>query len=172
MLGGGALSGGSTRSSAASTIARRSSRYALRSILTGAPRRRAPRLARPRSRLVLPLEDEGPGGGGAALVLDEHLDAALGVVEIAGAVAGQRDAFFEHLERFFERQVATLEGAHDLLEPGETVFKLEVAHHAPVSRPRDSRGVLRAAARGGRPSAGGARAGRPPRGRSRGAAGR
>src|SRR5438132_6467229 len=137
MLGGGALSGGSTRSSAASTIARRSSRYALRSTVTGSPQ----------SRLVLPLEDEGPGGGGAALVLDQHLDAALGRVEIARAVAGQRDALFEHLERLFQRQVAALERAHDLLEPGEAVFKLEVAHHAPVSRPRDSRGVPRAAAR-------------------------
>src|SRR4051794_39738077 len=96
---GGALSGGSTRSSAASTIARRFSRYAFRSKVTGSPPRRTPRLARSPSRLVLRLEDEGLADRGAAVVLDEHLDAALGVVEVMRAVPGQRDPLLEDAER-------------------------------------------------------------------------
>src|SRR5437868_15448037 len=101
-----------------------------------------------RSRLVLRLEDEGLGDAGPALVLDEDLDAALGVVEVAGAVAGQADALLEDLQRLFQRQVAGLQRADDLLETGQAVFKFEVGHHAPGSRRRDSRGFLRAGERG------------------------
>ncbi len=94
-----------------------------------------------------PSQAKRPGGGGAGLVLDQHLDAALRFVEVARAVAGQRDALLEDLERVLQRQVARLQRAHDLLEPREAVLKLEVGHRAPWSRRRDSRGFPRAAAR-------------------------
>src|SRR5437660_12822374 len=74
---------------------------------------------RRRSRLPLGLPGEGARAERAALVLGKHLDALLGVLEVAGAAPGQSDAFLEDPQRFLQRKVTGLEPAHDLLEPGQ-----------------------------------------------------
>src|SRR6185369_5465866 len=102
---------------------------------------------RTRSLVALGLPGERPRAEGAAVVLGEHLDALLGVLEVAGTASRQANALLEDLQRLLERQIARLEPAHDLLEPRQTVLKFEVGHPAPSSRSRARRGFRAAAAR-------------------------
>src|SRR5206468_6681620 len=92
------------------------------------------RRGRRRSRLPLGLPGEGARAERAALVLGKHLDALLGVLEVASTAPGQPNAFLEDLQRFLQRKVTGLEPAHDLLEPGQAVLKLKAGHPAPSCR--------------------------------------
>src|SRR5206468_11023130 len=105
------------------------------------------RRGRTRSLIPLGLPGERARAERAAVVPGEHLDALLGVLEVAGAAARQPDALLEDRQRFLERQVAGLEPAHDLLESRQTVFKLEVGHPAPLCRSPARRGSRAAGAR-------------------------
>src|SRR5207244_10824456 len=102
----------------------------------------------------------------AACLREPERDARLGLVEVLGAVARERDAVLEGLERVLQHEGARLELAHALLQSGEAVLKLEVDHPPPSPRPRCSRAVPRAAGRApGRrapPGARGARSRRQP----------
>src|SRR6266704_2606189 len=109
MVAGQVVSEGSARSRAASTPARSPSSVASRSGV------RSGRIVGPGQRLRLGpailVEDRLP-----ARVLHEHLDLALGLLELAVAEAREPDPLFVELQRLLEGQLALLELRHDLLE--------------------------------------------------------
>src|SRR5207248_718965 len=87
--------------------------------------------SRTRSWLLVGRRGERSRGERAAVVLGQRLDATLGIFQIASAVARERHAFFEDLQRFLQRQVARLERGDDLLQPRQALLKLEVGHRLP-----------------------------------------
>src|SRR6266705_5773701 len=109
MVAGHFASEGRARSRAASTSARSPASVASRS---GAG---SGLIVGPGQRLRLgpafPVEDGLP-----ARVLHEHLDLALGLLELAVAEAGEPDALFVELQRLLQGQLALLELLHALLE--------------------------------------------------------
>src|SRR5438128_1933325 len=106
MVAGHFVSEGSARSRAASTSARSpssvASRSGVRSGLIVGPGHRL------RLRPAFLVEDRLPAG-----VLHEHLDLALGLLELAVAQAGEPDAVLVELQGFLEGQLALLELLHD-----------------------------------------------------------
>src|SRR2546421_7124979 len=97
MVGGGVCSLGSARSSAASTRARRSARYAWRS--------------KPLT-LPLPAPRQTASCRARRFVLRQDLDALFGLLQILRAPPRERDPLLEHPQRLLERQVAALQLAH------------------------------------------------------------
>src|SRR5690606_4914038 len=59
-------------------------------------------------------------------LFDQADDLALRGVELLGAIARQPHALFKEAERFFQVDFASLELAHDLLEPGEGLLKRQL----------------------------------------------
>src|SRR6266704_3860052 len=109
MVAGQVVSEGSARSRAASTSARSpssvASRYGVRSGLIVGPGQRL------RLRPAFLVEDRLP-----ARVLHQHLDLALGLLQLAVAEAGEADALLVELQRLLQGQLALFELLHDLLE--------------------------------------------------------
>src|SRR3989442_1214940 len=107
MVAGHFVSEGSARSRAASTSARSPSRVASRSgVLSGLIVGPGQRL---RLRPAILVEDRLP-----ARVLHEHLDLALGLLELAVAEAGGPDALFRELQGLLQGQLALLQLLVDL----------------------------------------------------------
>ena len=77
-----------------------------------------------RWQLILFDGEEVLGFEGAALLLEEDLDAVLGGVELGLAGVGDLDALFEEADGFVERQVAVLELVDDGFEVLELIFKV------------------------------------------------
>src|SRR6478735_6667436 len=105
MVAGHADAGGSAASRASSTARRRASSSAARSSLSASP------VAAGERRLLRP-----PGGVErdlAAGVLQEELDLALRLLQLAVAQAGETDPLFVEHERLLQGQVALLELLHD-----------------------------------------------------------
>src|SRR5262245_29066561 len=109
MVAGHALSGGRAASRAFSTRPRSRSPSAApgsgRGVVIVGTRQRL------RPRLPLGVEHDVP-----ARVLDQHLDPALRLLELAVAEAREADALLVELQRLFEGEVALLQLLHDLLE--------------------------------------------------------
>src|SRR5262245_52042317 len=134
MVAGQASAEGSAWSRAASTSARRPPRTASPAADGASDGPVILFRARQRTRPWLPLLVQQ---GFAARVLHQHLDLALGLLQLAMAEPGQPDALLVELQRLLEGQVALLQLLHDLLEllqrPLEGLGGLRPAHPGSLS---------------------------------------
>ena len=97
-------------------------------------------VTRPASRSALRL---------ATRVLEQHLDLALGLLELAVAQPRQPDALLVELQRLLERQLAALELLHDLLELRERLLergRVAVCHSFSLESTRGAQSARAAAA--------------------------
>src|SRR6267143_4237960 len=117
---GCAVASGRSRSRAASTVRRSSSKNGGSFIAKGNWRAASGRS----SRSVLPLGIEGLGHKLAICFLQEDFHATLRLLQLLLALAGERYALFEQLHRIVQGELRTFQAADDFLEAGERALKI------------------------------------------------
>src|SRR5690242_18420000 len=122
MLPGSTFSSGMRASSRASTMARQPERCSRTSLSSTFPLISEDALiilslvfVNGRERLRNLFVERAQDGTPLAIA-QEHLDPALGLIETLLALARQSHAFFKELQTLFQRKVAALQLAHDLLQ--------------------------------------------------------
>src|SRR6266446_4638791 len=118
---GCAVSAGRSRSRAASTARRSSSKNGGSFIAAGNWRAAVCRGA---SRFGLPLGIERLGGKLAIGFLQEDFHAALGFFQLLLALAGERDALFEQLHRLVQRELRAFQAADDLFQANKGTLEV------------------------------------------------
>src|SRR5260370_28884982 len=121
MEDGCAVSGGSSRSRAASTVRRSSSKNVGSFISAGNCRARG---CRGTSRFSLPLGIERLGGKLAIGFLQENFHPALRLFQLFLTLTGERDALFEKFHRVVQRKLRAFRAAQDFLEAGKRTLKI------------------------------------------------
>src|SRR5215469_53611 len=121
MEGGCADSAGSSRSRAAST-ARRSSSKKAGSFIVG--RREPGAGAKQASRLRLAVRIKGLGHYLAVSLFEKDLDSALGLFELLLTLALERNAFFKKLHGIVEGELRTFQAAHHFFESRKRALEI------------------------------------------------
>src|SRR5258707_9983274 len=119
---GCAVSAGSSRSRAASTARRSSSKNGGSFIAAGNWRAAGCRGA---SRFGLPLGIERLGGKLAIGFLQEDFHSPLRFFQLLLTLTGERDAFFEQLHRVVQRELRALQAADNFLQAGKRALKIK-----------------------------------------------
>src|SRR6266481_1468884 len=118
---GGAVSAGRSRSRAASTVRRFSSKNGGSFIAAGNWRAAGCRGA---SRFGLPLGIERLGGKLAIGFLQEDFHPSLRFFQLLLTLTGERNALLEQLHRVVQRELRALQAANDFLQAGKRALKI------------------------------------------------
>src|SRR6266478_7721727 len=120
---GGAVSAGRSRSRAASTVRRFSSKNGGSFIAAGNWRAAGCRGA---SRFGLPLGIEWLGGKLAIGFLQEDFHSPLGLFQLFLALAGECDALFEQLHGIVQRELRAFQASNDFFKTGKRALKVRL----------------------------------------------
>src|SRR6267142_1222080 len=118
---GCAVANGRSRSRAASTVRRSSSKNGGSFIAKGNWRTAGGGSS---SRFALPFGIEGLGRKLAIRLLQEDFHSTLRFLQLLLALTGERDALFEQLHRVVQGELRTLQAADDFLEASEGALKI------------------------------------------------
>src|SRR5258708_6541485 len=118
---GGAVSAGRSRSRAASTDRRSSSKNGGSFIAAG---NWCAAGCPGASRFGLPLGVEWLGGKLAIGFFQEDFHSSLRLFQLLLTLTGERDAFFEQLHRVVQRELRALQAANDFLQAGKRALKI------------------------------------------------
>src|SRR5260370_35641366 len=121
MEDGCAVSGGSSRSRAASTVRRSSSKNVGSFISAGNCRARG---CRGTSRFSLPLGIERLGGKLALGFLQENFHPAPRLFQLFLTLTGERDALFENFHRVVPKKLRAFQAPHDFFEAAQQQLKI------------------------------------------------